>query len=107
MAAAAVPLHDRLRLVLELLVLGGTVLRVSAFHRNLLARLVSVCGNATEPTLRRKALQGLASRGIEGRCGGKAPAERENAPQEVLDALKNLPDRTFESPVQVTEAINT
>jgi hypothetical protein len=33
-------------------------------------------------------------------------AERENAPQEVLDALKNLPDRSFESPVQVTEAIN-
>ena len=33
-------------------------------------------------------------------------AKSENAPDEVLSALEGLPDREFESPVQVSEAIS-
>jgi hypothetical protein len=33
-------------------------------------------------------------------------AKSENAPDDVLSALEGLPDREFESPVQVSEAIS-
>ena len=33
-------------------------------------------------------------------------AKNENAPDDVLNALEGLPDREFESPVQVSEAIS-
>lgn len=33
-------------------------------------------------------------------------AKKENAPDEVVSPLEGLPDRQFESPVQVSEAIS-
>ncbi len=33
-------------------------------------------------------------------------AQRQGAPTEVIDALESLPDRRFESPVEVTEGIS-
>ncbi|MGN7797427.1 DUF2795 domain-containing protein [Leifsonia sp. 22587] len=33
-------------------------------------------------------------------------AQGQGAPKEVIDALESLPDRRFESPVQVTEGIS-